>query len=101
MNCNTKNLIYVLFCNGCNQRYVGQSGDELRNRCRVHRQHIKNPETAPLPLSKHISQCASSKDPQFYMLPIYKMKNENKDQRLKMEQHFIQKLCPSLNALVS
>ena len=99
MNCNSRNLIYVLFCNGCNQRYVGQSGDELRSRCRVHRQHIKNPETAPLNLSKHISQCATSKDPQFRIFPIYKMQCEDKDQRLRMEQHFINKLCPSLNMI--
>ena len=99
MNCNSRNLIYVLFCNGCNQRYVGQSGDELRSRCRVHRQHISNPEDAPLFVSKHIKQCAGSLEPSFRILPIYKMKTEDKDQRIKMEMHFITKLCPSLNML--
>ena len=97
MNCNSKNLIYVLFCNGCNQRYVGQSGDELRSRCRVHRQHISNPNEAPLFVSKHINQCAHSIVPSFQILPIYKMKTEDKDQRIRMEHHFINKLCPSLN----
>ena len=97
MNCNSKNLIYVLFCNSCNARYVGQSGCELRSRATGHRQNIREKDKAFLYVSKHIGDCAHSMDPPFRILPIYKMKSENEEERLKMERHFIIKLKPSLN----
>ena len=97
MNCNTKNCIYVLFCNSCNGTYVGQSGDELRSRTRVHRQHINTISDISLCVSKHIALCAMNVSPQFKILPIYKMKTEDTQGRLAMERHFIDKLKPSLN----
>ena len=101
MDCNSKNLIYVLFCGSCNARYVGQSGCELRSRATVHRQHIREADKAPLYVSKHIGQCAKSINPPFRILPIYKMKIENENERLRMEQHFIKMLKPSLNRQLS
>ena len=29
MNCKSKNLIYVMTCNGCGEHYIGQTGDKL------------------------------------------------------------------------
>ena len=97
MSCNSRNLIYVLFCNGCNKRYVGQTGDELRSRVRLHRQHINSPENAPLYVSTHINQCARQTEPKFHILPIYKVKVDDDSKRARIEKQFIQKLCPALN----
>ena len=42
MNCESENLIYVLICKACDEYYIGQTGDKLRSRCRVHRQGVTN-----------------------------------------------------------
>ena len=31
MNCNVENVLYALRCNGCDEIYIGQTGDKLRN----------------------------------------------------------------------
>ena len=97
MDCNTRNFIYVLFCNSCDASYVGQSGDELRSRTRVHRQHINNITHLSLPISRHIAECATNVYPKFKILPIYKMKTDNTQDRLNMEKHFMEKLKPTFN----
>ena len=58
MNCNVKNVLYVLICNGCRECYIGQSGDKLRNRRTVHDQQIRDTSTRQIPLSSHLEQCS-------------------------------------------
>ena len=36
MNCSSQNLIYALICGNCIKTYIGETGDILRNRVRVH-----------------------------------------------------------------
>ena len=47
MSCDVKNVIYVLECNGCNEYYIGQTGDKLRSRRTVHEQQIRDPSHPP------------------------------------------------------
>ena len=54
----TSPVIYALICGNCKKIYIGQSGDILRNRVRVHRQQIDNPSLMNLEVSLHISQCS-------------------------------------------
>lgn len=97
MSCTSKNLIYVLNCNGCNSaQYIGQTND-LRKRVTIHRQQIKDAELRKLPVSQHIHRCAKNITPQFTIFPFYKMNNDNTQARLIKETHFIQKFKPSLN----
>ena len=30
MNCSSKNLLYVITCQGCHENYIGQTGNELK-----------------------------------------------------------------------
>ena len=96
MDCNTKNCIYVLICEGCTAFYIGQTND-LRLRINLHRNDIKYGKK--LYVDKHIHVCAKNKDLQFKVMPFFKLKGTNDTQtdREGMEKHFIDKYSPSLN----
>ena len=45
--CDSFNLIYVLICDKCKQEYTGETGEgktKLRDRVKVYRQHIRQPQ---------------------------------------------------------
>ena len=44
MSCETKNLIYVITCHGCNEFYIGETSTTLRARIRVHKQQMNHAE---------------------------------------------------------
>ena len=97
MNCNSKDLIYVLQCRGCHALYVGQTGDTLRSRTRVHRQQVKDRDYRVLFVSKHISSCSQS-DPPFSIIPILKLPpNCDRAYRENKEKWCISVIRPSLN----
>ena len=56
MNCTVKN---VLLCDGCNEYYIGQTGDKLGNRKTVHEQQIREASTRQMPVSAHIDNCCN------------------------------------------
>lgn len=93
MTCTTTDVVYVLFCS-CNEFYVGETGNSLRQRITLHRQHVNHPEYSILKVSKHIQGCGGI----FNVIPIFKIKNGTKLLRKKQEQFFIQLLRPGLNA---
>ena len=104
MDCNSSNLIYRLDCAGCNRTYIGQTGDKLLNRVRVHRQHVNNREYAQLSASTHIPDCIKESKKwtpgmvKFYITPFYKMRqNSTQTEREAKELFFIHKFKPSLN----
>ena len=41
MTCVSKNVLYKLTCLGCKQYYIGQTGDELKQRTNLHRWGIR------------------------------------------------------------
>ena len=56
------NLIYVVVCFCCNGEYIGETGtnkQKLRDRVRVYRQHIRQPQYQQLKVEGH--QMTSSK----------------------------------------
>ena len=96
MSCSSGNVIYVLQCNGCNQNYIGETGDTLRHRSTVHRQHINHPDKAPLYVSKHISNCSKGQKDKFRIMPIKKCFSDSAF-RKSMEDNLISHFKPSLN----
>ena len=95
MTCDSENLIYVLQCCGCNKYYIGQTGDKLRARCRVHRQGVTNNTSIAVDL--HIHKCAKHLTRKFTIIPFYKMQSSSKEDRLQKESYFIHKFKPLLN----
>ena len=96
MNCTVKNVLYVLICNGCNEYYIGQTGDKLRNRKTAHEQQIRDPSTRQMPVSDHIDNCCKT-EPKFYIFPFYKFQNDDVSARLTKEHYFIDVFSPNLN----
>jgi hypothetical protein len=95
LNCNSQNLLYVLICHGCEEYYIGQTGCDLRSRCRVHRQGISN--NSSIPVDRHIFNCAKGLKKPYSIVPFYKLKTSVKDKRLVQESYFIDKFKPKLN----
>ena len=58
MDCSVRDCIYIISCNGCGDKYIGESGDTLRHRAALHRNQISLPQYRNLFVSKHISECA-------------------------------------------
>ena len=57
MSYEVRNLIYVIRCGGCQEEYIGETGDTLRHRRTVHRQQIRDASTRMLYVSGHIANC--------------------------------------------
>ncbi|MEW8548313.1 MAG: GIY-YIG nuclease family protein, partial [Candidatus Thiodiazotropha sp.] len=97
MSCEVKNLIYVIRCCGCQEEYIGETGDTLRHRVTVHKQQIRDPSTRMLYVSGHIDNCARNQTTKFKILPLYKMQNDNAAARKMKENFFIDLFKPKLN----
>ena len=54
------NLTYVVLCSGCCEKYVGETGGQLKHRLHIYRQHIKQPEYQQMSC-KSISEYANLK----------------------------------------
>ena len=93
MNCNSKNVVYVLTCRSCKLFYVGETNTLLRLRINLHRQHINNPHYSFLYVSSHIRQCGG----QFDVAPICHIDNNSSYILRKTEKYFINLLHPKLN----
>ena len=50
MNCKSRNLIYCIKCPNCDEIYIGQTGNALSERTRIHRQQIRDPNVRQIPL---------------------------------------------------
>lgn len=98
MSCDVKNVIYVIKCRGCDNEYIGETGD-LRKRVTVHNQQIRDIRTRMLPVSTHIYNCAASYSPKYTIFPFFKMSTESVLRRRQKETYFIRTLKPELNGV--
>jgi hypothetical protein len=98
MTCQSVNLLYVLKCTGCDGFYIGETGDRLIDRMRVHRQQSKEGSAIELPVHKHFKRCSFKEESPFIVFPFFKLPpNCDKNFRLSMEKHFINIFKPNLN----
>ena len=95
MTCVSKNLIYKLTCLGCNLSYIGETGDELKNRTNGHRSGIMNENK--LEVDIHIYRCTRHLQKKFEVIPFYKVKEDSISLRKAKESHFIASFKPELN----
>ena len=94
MDCKTENLIYCITCPGCGENYIGQTGNSLRERVRIHKQQIRQPETRQIPLSEHLDLCGNGN---FKIMPFYKCINKNETLRIETEIYFSKLFKAKLN----
>lgn len=93
MNCDTLNVIYALKCEKCGAGYIGETSN-LRKRVNLHRNQNKKRKYRKLFVNKHISQCSNFN---FKVMPLYKLRNDNAQERKIRELYFIRKFAPLLN----
>ena len=95
--CESRNLIYTIFCLGCNKYYIGSTGN-LRKRVSAHKGDVNRSCQGQL-VHKHISECTKDQNliTKFKIIPIYKCKTKTFASRVAVENHFRRKLKPNLN----
>ena len=96
MDCSSRSVLYIMTCTGCNEQYIGETGNELKTRMTVHRQQIRDTRTRKIAVSKHIAECGQG---HFTVFPFYKMNSEDTAIRRAKEHYFINLLKPSLNSI--
>ena len=99
MTCDSRNLIYVVICPTCREEYIGETGtgdSKLRDRVRIYRQHIRQPEHEKLKVEKHLRTCGKGN---FTIFPFLQLRSNDTDLRREYEDYFIKKYKTKLNSL--
>ena len=98
-SCDSSNLLYVIFCPSCGEEYIGETGigkTKLRDRVRVYRQHIKQPEYQQLKVEEHLRRCGKGA---FKIFPLLQMRSNDTDLRRSYEKRFQMSFKLKLNKL--
>ena len=96
LNCQSKDVLYIMTCNGCQEQYIGMTNNKLNIRMTVHRQQINHPPLRKLGVSQHIDEC-SNLEIKFSITPFFKIP-ESKAIGLIKEEYFIKSFKPTLNS---
>ena len=75
VNCENRNLIYVVICQGCKEEYIGQTSCLEKERISLYRQHIRQPQYQQIKVEEHLRLCSSG---EFQIYQFLQMKQENK-----------------------
>ena len=89
-NCQTENIIYLLFCDLCDKsQYVGETKNSLKTRFYLHRSHIKK-NTGTL-ITRHFNQPSHAVNNMKCMI-IEKVLTHDYSHRIAREKFWINKL---------
>ena len=100
LNCRSENVVYVMFCAGCDASYIGETGQPFNKRMDSHRLHINRQEYRKLAVSHHIFNCPGTQNLtiKFRTCPFFKMPlNCSRIEREGKEAFFQKKFLPSLH----
>ena len=92
MDCTVRNVIYVIQCKDCEHTYIGETVN-FRSRMSNHKSNSASLTYAVMDVSKHLYKCGKG----FWKVPIFKVKKENKINRLVIEDKLVRLLKPDLN----
>lgn len=96
MDCNTKNVIYLISCTRCGVQYVGETGQKLRNRINNHRNRLR--KLSALYLYQHFNSDGHTED-DISIMPIEEVTLSPEDKmslsakRLEREDFWYRELC--------
>ena len=96
MDCNTKNVIYLISCTRCGVQYVGETGQKLRNRINNHRNRLR--KLSALYLYQHFNSDGHTED-DISIMPIEEVTLSPEDKmslsakRLEREDFWYKELC--------
>lgn len=94
LDCNSKNILYLIECSKCEEQYVGETERTLRSRLNNHLSDIRNyKETG---IAEHFNQldhiAGDLQITPIVQIPDWGSKTKNKRARTKQESWFIKKL---------
>ena len=95
LDCNSSNVIYVIHCNNCEKRYVGETGQTLRDRFNAHKQDVKRSISTSVSMHFDGVFCKFDSHCKLYpieIVPLTGSETENKINRLERENYWIKKL---------
>ena len=98
-SCDSSNLLYIAICPTCGEEYTGETGvgkTKLRDRVRVYRQHIRQPEYQKPKVEEHLRTCGEGT---FKIFPLLQMRSSEIDLRRSYERNFMKKYKTKLNNL--
>ena len=98
-SCDSYNLLYIIICPTCGEQYTGETGvgkTKLRNRIRVYRQHIRQPEYQKLKVEEQLRTCGKGT---FKIFPLLQMRSSEIDLSRSYEINFLKKYKTKLNNL--
>ena len=75
MNCNSRNVIYILKCDACSLTYIGETELLLRLRMNLHRNH-NNTKNSFMEVNLHLRRCSKSNF-KYTVFPIYQLKQDD------------------------
>ena len=85
LSCNSKNVVFIIECNGCKEIYMRVNTD---TRTSLHRNNININENRKLNVSKHRYQYSQGK---FKIMPLYQT---NDYRLLQIKKKFMDKFKP-------
>ena len=86
MDCNTSNIVYIIECDKCNERYIGETKRKMKERLDEHRRDIRN-ETKNA-IGDHFNLPGHS-EANINITSIEKVKSNDTNYRKEREQFFI------------
>ena len=98
-SCDSSNLLDAVICPTCGEEYTGETGvgkTKLRDRVRVYRQHIRQPEYQKLKAEEHLRLCGKGT---FKIFPLLQMRSSEIDLRRSYKRNFKKKYKTKLNNL--
>ena len=99
MTCDSFNLIYVVICGTCKEEYIGETREgktKLRERARVYRRHIRQPQHQQLKVEGDLRVCGNE---EFWIFSLLQMRSQETNLRRSYETRFQQKFKTKLNKL--
>ena len=94
-SCDSSNLLCIVICSTCGEEYTSETGigkTKLRDRVRVYRQHIRQPEHQNLKVEEHLRTCGKGT---FKIFPLLQMRSSEIDLRRSYDRNFMKNTRPN------
>ena len=95
IDCNSKNVIYMIQCNHCSKQYIGETKRRLKDRFNEHRRPVDNPSniSKPTTVSEHfLTNDHSAND--ITLIPLELTKSSRDSVRKAREAYLIERGKP-------
>ncbi|EYC15824.1 hypothetical protein Y032_0035g2983 [Ancylostoma ceylanicum] len=97
--CKLRGTVHLIKCNGCGQRYVGESGRPLRKRLDEHRRAFNRPQAYPKnSFSRHRTTVHTRDAPPEFEVTVLHRNLDNPVDRKIMEAREIKRYQPEINS---